>query len=335
MSGLCVKAMILNGLGFVNRALYLMPHFFKDKPVERLLGEGIEAEHLNDDALGRSLDAVYAYGPEALYGQLAGQSVKRLGLSCKVAHLDTTSFHVDGVYNSKQEDVPEDVIHITQGYSRDHRPDLNQVVLQLISEHQAGIPLWMTALSGNSSDKASFRSTLNTHLEQLRGGVGLSLIVADSALYTAKSLQDFGDFPWITRVPETIGGTRDLILAVSGWWLETRPERAYTVLGSTYGDVKQRWLVVYTQAAHGCAEQTVNKQHLKQSQAECKAFSALAKRSFACAADAEAALAHLQKKLKVTALHDPHVIEMLGFKSKDRPRKDCKPAVVSYRMKPA
>ena len=39
--GLCVKAMILNGLGFVNRALYLMPHFFKDKPVERLLGEGV------------------------------------------------------------------------------------------------------------------------------------------------------------------------------------------------------------------------------------------------------------------------------------------------------
>ena len=66
--GQCVKAMILNGLGFVNRALYLMPHFFKDKPVERLLGEGVAAEHLNDDALGRALDAIYAYGPEALYG---------------------------------------------------------------------------------------------------------------------------------------------------------------------------------------------------------------------------------------------------------------------------
>ena len=126
--------------------------------------------------------------------------------------------------------------------------------------------------------------------------MGLSLIVADSALYTAKTLQDLGDFPWITRVPETIGGTRELILAASGEWLETRPERAYTVLCSSYGGVKQRWLVVYTQAAHGRAEQTVNKQHLKQSQAEYKAFSALAKRSFACAADAEAALAHLQKK---------------------------------------
>lgn len=52
--------MLLNGLGFVNCALYLMPLFFKDKPVERLLGEGIEAEHLNEDILGRALDAVYA-----------------------------------------------------------------------------------------------------------------------------------------------------------------------------------------------------------------------------------------------------------------------------------
>jgi transposase len=330
--GLCVKAMILNGLGFVNRALYLMPHFFKDKPVERLLGKGIEAEHLNDDALGRALDAIYAYDPEILYGQLAAQSVKRLGLSCQVGHIDSTSFHVDGIYNSNQDDVPEGVIHITQGYSRDHRPDLNQVILQLISEHQAGIPLWMNALSGNSSDKESFRQTLNAHLKQLHDGVGLSLIVADSALYTAKTLQDLGDFPWITRVPETIGGTRELILAVSGEWMEMRPERAYTVLGSTYGGIKQRWLVVYTQAAHGRAEQTVNKQHLKQSQLEYKAFSALGKRSFACIADAEAALAHLRKTLKVVALHDPHIVEVVGFKGKGRPSKDRKPDTISYRI---
>ena len=329
--GQCVKAMILNGLGFVNRALYLMPHFFKDKPVERLLGKGVEAEHLNDDTLGRALDAIYAYGPEQLYGQLAAQAVKRLGLSCQIGHIDSTSFHVDGVCNSDQE-APERVLHITQGYSRDHRPDLNQVILQLISEHQAGIPLWMDALSGNSSDKESFRQTLNMHLEQLHDDVGLSLIVADSALYTAKTLQDLGDFPWITRVPETIGGTRELILAVSEEWMQTRPERAYTVLGSTYGDVKQRWLVVYTQAAHGRAEQAVNKQHLKQSQAEYKALTALANRSFACVADAEAALAYLQKALKVVALQDPRIVEVAGFKGKGRPRKGQTPDAVSYRI---
>ena len=333
--GLCVKAMILNGLGFVNRALYLMPHFFKDKPIERLLGKGIEAEHLNDDTLGRALDAIYASDPEMLYAQLAAQSVKRLGLSCQIGHIDSTSFHVDGSYNSHQEDVTEGVIHITQGYSRDHRPDLNQVTLQLISEHQAGIPLWMSALSGNHSDKEGFRQTLNAHIKQLQDSVGLSLIVADSALYTAKTLHDLGDFPWITRVPETIGGTRELILAVSNEWVKARPERAYSELGSTYGGIKQRWLVVYTQAAQRRAEQTVNKQHLKQSQLEYKAFSVLAKQTFACTADAAAALAHLQKTLKVVALHDPHIVEVVGFKGKGRPSKNRKPDSISYRIETA
>ena len=114
--------------------------------------------------------------------------------------------------------------------------------------------------------------------------------------------------------------------------MNTRPERAYTELGTCYAGVKQRWLVVYTQAAHGRAEQTVNKQHLKQSQAEYKAFSALANRSFACVADAEAALAHLQKTLKVVALHDPRIIEMNGFKGKGRPRKGQPPDAVNYRI---
>lgn len=309
-----------------------MPHFFKDKPVGRLLGEGIEAEHLNDDALGRALDTIYAYGPEELYGQLAAQAVNRLGLDCKIGHLDATSFHVDGTYNSGQEEAPEGVVHVTQGYSRDHRPDLNQVVLQLISEHQAGIPLWMDVLNGNNSDKTSFRETLNSHVEQLRTGVGLSLVVADSALYAKQTLRDLGEFPWITRVPATVGGTRKLILAVSNEWMQTRPDCACVELGSNYGGVNQRWLVVYTQSARERAEKSVNKQHLKQSQIEYKAFNALANRDFACVADAGAALAYLQNKLKVVTLDDPQMIAVPSFSKKGRPRKGQEPDTVRYRI---
>jgi hypothetical protein len=36
--------MILNGLGFSNRQLYLVPQYFENKPVEHLLGEGITAD---------------------------------------------------------------------------------------------------------------------------------------------------------------------------------------------------------------------------------------------------------------------------------------------------
>lgn len=51
--------MILNGLGFHSRTLHMFPGFFADKPTERLIGPGILPEHLNDDTLGRCLDALY------------------------------------------------------------------------------------------------------------------------------------------------------------------------------------------------------------------------------------------------------------------------------------
>jgi transposase len=61
--GQAVKAMVLNGLGFSNRRLYLFPQFFANKPVEELLGPGITAEDVNDDCLDRALDwLVYCGG---------------------------------------------------------------------------------------------------------------------------------------------------------------------------------------------------------------------------------------------------------------------------------
>jgi hypothetical protein len=48
-TGEVVKAIILNGLGFVSRPLYLFPDFFQDKPIEHLIREGIKASDLNDD----------------------------------------------------------------------------------------------------------------------------------------------------------------------------------------------------------------------------------------------------------------------------------------------
>src|SRR5271165_6677635 len=64
--GQAVLAMILNGLGFSNRQLYLVPQFFASKPVEHLLGAGITAEDLNDDRLGRTLDWLTAHDLTAL-----------------------------------------------------------------------------------------------------------------------------------------------------------------------------------------------------------------------------------------------------------------------------
>src|ERR1700694_5622624 len=47
--GKATVAMVLNGLGFSNRQLYLVPQYFENKSVEHLLGKGITADMLNDD----------------------------------------------------------------------------------------------------------------------------------------------------------------------------------------------------------------------------------------------------------------------------------------------
>ena len=57
--------------GLHPRALYLTPLFFRDKPVGRRIGEGIEARYLNEDVLGCALDKIYQYGPKALYSQVS------------------------------------------------------------------------------------------------------------------------------------------------------------------------------------------------------------------------------------------------------------------------
>ena len=48
--------MILNGLRFSSRPLYLSPEFFQNKPVDVLIGPGITADMLNDDSLGDALE---------------------------------------------------------------------------------------------------------------------------------------------------------------------------------------------------------------------------------------------------------------------------------------
>jgi transposase len=179
--GEAVKAMVLNGLGFINQALYLVPRFFQHKPTSRLISLRVTPEQRNDDALGRALDTLSAAGVTALYSLMAATAAKRLGLAPRFAHLDSTSFHVDGRYNSDEE--PEaPIIHSTRGSRRDQRPDLTQVRLDLMVEHHAGIPVLMKPLSGNSSDAHDCGQLIADHMAQLQIPYGLTFLVADSAL---------------------------------------------------------------------------------------------------------------------------------------------------------
>jgi transposase len=265
--GEAVKAMVLNGLGCINQALYLVPSFFQNKPTSRLISPRVAPGQLNDDALGRALDTLYGYGVTELYSLIAATAAKRLGLAPRFAHLDRTSFHVDGRYNSDEE-PGEQVIHITQGYSRDHRPDLNQVMLELIVEHQAGIPVLMKPLSGNSSDAQDFGEVIHAHVHQLHITYGMTYVVADSALYREANLQKLAQTPmkWITRVPATLSDAQATLAHADPQSMASLTEHyRYCELPSLYGGVQQRWVLIYSELRQTQAQRTINKQLRKQS----------------------------------------------------------------------
>ncbi len=110
--GVVVKAMLLNGLGFVSAPLYLFEEFFKGKATEQLLGTGIKAEHLNDDRLGKALDELYATGLSDLFLSVSLQAAQRFEVKIETAHLDSTSFHVDGEYEETTENPEPEAVKL-------------------------------------------------------------------------------------------------------------------------------------------------------------------------------------------------------------------------------
>ena len=124
--GEAVAGMILNGLGFANRPLSLTPQFFASKPLDLLFRAGIDGRVFNRFKLGRTLDEAYAYGCHLLFEELALAVCAHEGIDLRFNHLDTTSFSLTGDYVPEGD---EHAIHITHGYSKDHRQDLKQAVL--------------------------------------------------------------------------------------------------------------------------------------------------------------------------------------------------------------
>ena len=331
--GTLCKALILNGLGFSQRTLYMVPTFFADKPIELLLGEGIAADQLNDTVLGRCLDAIHSYGCTTLYANIAPQICERLGLKPKIVHMDSTDFHVDGVYNSRLEEVGEHVIHIRQGYSRDHRPDLNQVVLNLIVDNEAGIALHMAGLDGNTSDKTAFNETIRDHIGQLQAVYSIDYVVMDSAGYTQKTITDCGELiKWISRVPDTLKESKRAIESYYETWTPLSEGYEYVPLSSNYGDIEQRWLLVYSQEAFNREIITLKKKYAKESEKEYQAFLKLTHQVFDCERDAQKAADAFIKKCNYLSFNDLAFKEVPVFGKKGRPQKGALPVAIHFQI---
>nr|WP_238360949.1 IS1634 family transposase [Iningainema tapete] len=152
--------------------------------------------------------------------------------------------------NSSNSEIKSPVpIEITYGYSRDHRPDLKQFIIDLISSVDGDVPIFLKTASGNQSNSSSFAKIFLEYQEQMQKEKienEDSLMVADAALYNAKNISSLSGTRWLCRVPITIGLAKDAIstLLSTDFISSSLTGYYYSVVRSNYGGVEQRWLVV-------------------------------------------------------------------------------------------
>ena len=332
--GQVVKAMILNGLGFLSAPLYLFGEFFTGKATEHLLGAGIKPQHLNDDRLGRVLDKLFEAGLTELFVGVASKAAQRFGVCTQSVHLDSTSFHLHGKYGTGDESGPEE-IRITHGYSRDHRPDLKQFVVDLMSAKGGGIPLFLRVADGNEADQSVFSALLTDFRQRMDLD---ALFVADSALYRAQSLASLGKLRWLCRVPLTIKRARRVLAeAPQEAFVRSPIHEGYRLYEtkSDYAGVPQRWLVVESEQLQKAAGERLERRLLRRERELGRELSRFVRETFACRADARKATEafaaeHLGNHHRLT---DTEIIEVVRYGRRGRPAKGAEPKEVRYRIK--
>ncbi|WP_430639891.1 IS1634-like element ISCwa1 family transposase [Crocosphaera watsonii WH 8501] len=328
-AGTVVKSILINGLGFVSRPLYLFSQFFQDKAIEKLLGERIKPDYLNDDKIGRVMDELYKYGLNDIFIEVVLEVIKKFKIDLKYSHLDSTSFHLDGEYKreedkEKQEEeknIKERPIFIKKGYSRDHRPDLKQRVLDLITSQDGDIPLFVRVGDGNESDKAVFGKVLVEFKKQIKFD---SIMVCDSALYGQENLQLIQHLKWITRVPMTIKKAKELVqnIEVEEVKDEDKEKRSDLNLESytwkeeivTYGGIKQTWLIVLSEKRQKSDLEKLEKQLSQEEKKSQKFLKEIQSEEFEHPQAARYKLKAINKKLRLLEIKEVELIETYSKK---------------------
>ncbi|MCF2148503.1 IS1634 family transposase [Desmonostoc muscorum LEGE 12446] len=330
--GHVVKAMIFNGLGFVSKPLYMFPQYFETIACEHLIGPGVKPEYLNDDKLGRVMDKLFIKGLDTTFLKVALNAVRKFKVSLLSSHLDSSSMHVHGEYNTSLPEVifenqkvgnnqeleeltvksPKEIT-ITYGYSRDHRPDLKQFIIELICSGDGDIPIFLKLASVNQADSSCFGQIAVEYQKQIEVN---SLIVADCALYTESNLKLMSELRWLCRVPLSLKSAQLLIstLPESEFIDSNLPGYKFALKTVTYAGIDQRWLVVQSQDRRFA---DLRKLSQKITKAESKALLELKKLSsdkFACEADAIKALSKLSKQFKYHQIQESKVTEIISNK---------------------
>jgi transposase len=142
---------------------------------------GIPAVALNDDKLGRTLDAIAPYLEQITSG-IAVRAIGAFGIDIGQLHWDMTSFSLHGAYEQPEEDYPAP----RYGHPKDRRTDLLQVQAGIAAAGDGGIPVWHRAYDGGAAEVSQVTGAM-TALKKI-AGTRTFLLIGDSKLVSCDNV---------------------------------------------------------------------------------------------------------------------------------------------------
>ena len=303
-----------------HHALYKVGARLEERGMLPLLQPGLTQASLHDYRLGQILDALFAANLNRVFGAIALNTLEVYAIATPWLHQDTTTITLYGAYEeearpeSQSQQAPEKPVppRPAYGHSKDGHDDLKQVLLSL-GVSSDGLPLRVGVRDGNTSDSTETPVAIEEYLAL--GLDGVRGIVADSKAYCQRTLglcleKRVG---LLTLVPRTCAvrqeleawgqqhGTLPLVLEKPGRTRQEPPRRWHGQsvirrVAVEYADGRQdmaeiRFLVVHSsQLAHQAARAYAAAQ-TKEAERIAEYVQRVEARWFACAADAEAAIA--------------------------------------------
>ncbi len=160
---------------------------------------------LNDDRFARALDKLYATDRASLITDVVIRMIRSTSLDLQRVHNDSTTVKAYG----KIPGVTASGLELRKGKSKDHRPDLKQLLFCLTVSADGAVPVHYKSYSGNRTDDTTHIETWDT----LKSIIGTPefLYVGDCKLCTAAQLSYITEHGGraVTIVPETWGEVKE------------------------------------------------------------------------------------------------------------------------------
>ncbi len=342
--GVIIQGMILDTLSG-RSPLYRLADFFQHQNTELLLGEEVEQTSFNDTTVARAMDAVFDVGAAKVFNAVAFKASCEFSLEKRHVHFDTTSVNVWGDYDQCFPDSGS--INITFGYSKDHRPDLKQFLIQMLCVGK-NIPILGSCEDGNKSDKAinnTVLSRISKHMAKHGLEPGAFVYIADAAMVTEDNLREIGDNLFLTRLPCSYNETSRVVseaVREDNWervgslnetpTTAKRPSALYSVAEKTVElyHKEYRAVVVHSSAHDKRRTKRIEREIQESEKMLSKRIFQDGKQEFYCRADAETAASRLSES--GTALHSIAVlVEEKMYFPRGRPPRNGPRKVASVR----